>query len=217
MFTKKIAVMTAVAIACLASGVAAATPSEAATSPVVHQVRASHLAPAQTGAVVPFGFGIGDDVPRPTVMYSAPDIGTYYVGTAQPGNGQSIADICTVNNGSWYMTIERNGVAGDHFSDTAAFFQAGALTFRRSVNPCEVSGFAGLLSGGQMYSAPFPGAYKVGISASGDSARVFCKLPGQGFNWILVLDQNGVVNDHFSDSAAWIASPADPFGLPSCN
>jgi len=217
MLIKKIAVMTAAAAACLASGVAVATPSEAATSPVVQQIRVSHLDSAQTGAVVPFGYGIGDDVSRPTVMHAAPNVGTNYVGTAQPGNGQSIADICTEASGSWYMTIERNGVLKDHRNDTAAFIQAGDLIFRRSVPPCEESGLGVSLSNGQMFSAPWPDSYTVGSDIDGDSARAFCTVPGQGsVVWVLVLVQNGVVGKHFADTAAWIPTRSAP-ALPSCD
>ncbi|MBV9447087.1 MAG: hypothetical protein JO345_14495 [Streptosporangiaceae bacterium] len=173
---------------------------------------------ATENRVTPAGFGVGDDLNAPTVMHSAAHNDTYYVGTGQPGDGQSIADICTVtaNNVLWYMVIDRNGVGGDHFSDTAAFVPASALDFQRAVSTCP-GGNATITSGGPMFSAPTTSSYHVGNAQTGDPVELFCQLPGpQGGFWYLMLDIAGFPGDHYPYNAAWISSGQNE-GLPSCD
>jgi hypothetical protein len=217
MRSKRIAAVLTVVGTCLVGGFAATGPSQAATTPAPKVI---HLIQARAGTVVPLAIGQGDDLWEAIPMFSAPHTNAYYVGLAEPGDGQSIADICTVtvNNVVWYMTLERNGEAGDHYADTATFFQAGELKYDRPVGSCSSAGFSTSISGNvALTSAPYADTFYVGTYHIGDNLRAICEItdPGNVY-WYLMLDLNGYAGDHFADTAGWVVAN-DYVSTPSCN
>jgi hypothetical protein len=146
-------------------------------------------------------------------MYSAPHFDTHVVGTAHPGD--DVADLCYIITGNrrFDLVLNRNGYAGNHYGNTAAFMSVDDLYYASSTS-CEHVFPIWNSSSATLHSAPHLDTYVVGQARSTDAISDICwVIGGDGLAWDMVLDRTGLGGDHYADTAAFIrhADLANPY------
>lgn len=178
-------------------------------------------APAQAA---PAGIGFGTTLRIPTAaMYSAPEFGTYYVGTAHEGD--NLADVCWISSDGaiWDMVLDRNGFGGDHFGDTAAFIPETDLanetqslecsSLRVTAPDSSLPGLGMLVpatpdqNNTGMSSAPYNNTRYVGsenFSTYPYPMTLICSAVTGQETWEMVLDFVGQTGNHFAYTIAFV-------------
>lgn len=180
-----------------------------------------HAAPtasaaAETSATSGIGFGNTPNQST-TIMYSAPNLGTYVVGIAHAGD--NLADLCWAvgsDGFAWDLVLERNGWGGDHDADTAAFIPERELASQAQRLWCgNITGYnapglglvpkADPIGSVGMSSAPYVNTHIVGTESSGDLPfAAICSVVVNGIRWDMVLDYDGRAGDHLPYTTGFV-------------
>jgi hypothetical protein len=210
-------------VAAAVAGIAVTSVSVPAHAAVMHQVMSAK--PRAAGA----GVYQCNNTPNQTVsMRSSPHPDTYYVGTAHQGD--CLADICwTVgaDGAAWDLVLDRNGLTGDHFADTAAFIPERDLISTAQSLYCDnlVQGdfptgpyVNGVNQNVAMRSAPQFSTYVVGTASPRHNFIDVCvDSDGIGNFFHLVLDEQGVGGNRYAYTTAFIPEGALVMTVPFPN
>ena len=119
-------------------------------------------------------------------------------GLARPGD--NIAAICHLPDSrgqEWVLGLNRNGRAGQQYTNTVGFIPRSTLDRNVELSPCTYYDANWATIGGNLYQVdmkPIAGtdAPNTGLARSGDQLGFVCSLAdSRGMSWILVINLDG--------------------------